>query len=440
MTSLVRTGRLVCWVSCLISVLAIPARSAAQDSRLFITAIGRDHDSVSSPLSGVTVRVTRTEDGALVKTATTDGLGLAEIVVPPLQKCCYLIVGTLEGYVPLMGAPGFELFPPPGDVAVGIHLQMIPVDPGPDIGAPTTGPALGGIFGRIVLVDGTPVPFTLLNARGPRLQPSTQTAEDGSFRIETFPDLYTIESPGSRFALRPGALRGAKSGVFPSPVRIVAGRYTGPVDLVLEPLDLFHIAVTVTNELGDSVSGAQIEFTGLERSGLESTGEDGTTTIGPFAPNSKQTIFVNTRLDGVELAGVASVDVLDSDQEVSIVLRPAATLSGRVEFIDRSRPLQGGHGPRVVARGPDSTSSGASRARSVLVDPEGGFTLTGLVGDLCLSVVDAPAPWVVRDVALQGLDVTNQLLTFKPGEQISGLLFRLEQGDGSHWTYPKCKP
>lgn len=122
------------------------------------------------------------------------------------------------------------------------------------------------------------------------------------------------------------------------------------------------------------------------------------------------------------------------------MLRPAATLSGRVEFIDRSRPLQGGDGLRVVARGPDSRSSGASRARSVSVDPEGGFTLTGLVGDLCLSVVAAPAPWVVRDVALQGLDVTNKLLTFKPAEQISGLLIRLEQGDGSHWTYPKCKP
>jgi hypothetical protein len=233
---------------------------------------------------------------------------------------------------------------------------------------------------------------------------------------------------------------GAKSGVFPSPVRIVAGRFNGPVDLVLEPQHLFQIAVTVTYELGDRVPGAQIEFTSLERSGLGSTDEDGTITIGPFAPNTKQTIFANTRLGDVEFAGVASVDIQDGDQEVSIVMLPAATVSGRVEFVGRSRPLQGSSGLRVMARGPSSTTSGGSRARSASVEPDGGFTLPGLLGDLCLSVVDAPHPWVVRDVALQGLDVTNKLLTFKPGEQISGLVFRVEEGDGRLRAFPKCKP
>jgi hypothetical protein len=420
----------------IVGLVAPTVPAYAQDSRLLITVIARDHDGLEFPLQGATVHVKRREDGNLVSTATTNQLGFVEIVVPSLRTYGYSVVATLDGYEPDMGLRRIEedVWAPPGDVEVRYTLRMIPPPPGPDVGGPPPiFPDKGRIFGRVVLPDGTPLPRTSIQARGQRWGGNTETAEDGSFNIRLFPDVYTLHASGRTYT---GSRVGSRNGDYPSPVVVASRRNSGPVDLVLEPFYLFYVSVIVTNDLGARVPSAKVEFIGDGVAANLPTGQDGVLTLGPFPPG-RRTIVANANVDGTEFAGTTSADSLEADQEVSVVLMPAARMSGRVEFDGRSTPLHSTSALHVTAHVLGTT--GTNSDRRALVGPEGQFTLTGLVGAMCLSVVNIPSPWYVVDITQQGRDITNKAVTFNPGEVAIDVLIRLERADGPIPERPKCK-
>ena len=430
----VRLGR---WMACVLIVFAIASPGYAQESRLLITVTANDHDGdrwVRYPLSGATIRVTHRQDGALVKTGTTDGLGNAEIIVPSLREWGYVVAATLDGYEPDndYGILGAEIWPPPGDVAVGVSLRVITPKTEPEIDRSPNLPE-GRIFGRIVLTDGTPMPLTQVEARGERWYRTTLTAEDGSFTLRLLPDVYTIHSPGVD-SVADNRPRAARPGTYPLPVGVEARHITGPVDLVLEPLRLFHVTVIVTNDLGDRVSDANVDnLIG---------NKDGVLVLGPYPPGTKRTMFINGRIGNAEFAGITSFEVQDADQDVTVTLARAASLTGRVEFANRSTPLHSGSGLQVIARHPDDAARGSNAApdsRKGLIDADGWFTLTGLIGPMCLDVVGLPYPADVR-VTRRGSDVTNKVLNFESGEDQGDLLIRIERRDGSFEAPPRCKP
>ena len=426
-------------VAIIAGLIAIPLPASAQDSRLLITVIGSDHDRIESPLSGVMVRVKRREDGQVVGTGTTDRLGFVEIIVPPLRTWGYTVGATIDGYEPGIGAELTEMdvWAVPGDIEVRFPMQMIGLPPGPEVGGPPpVFPDKGRVFGRVMLPDGTPLPRTTVHVRG-RWGGLGTTAEDGSFRLEVLPGVYTIHADGRIYADSPV---GSRNGDYPSPVVVASRRDTGPVDVVLEPLYLFNVTITATDDVGDPIPGAHIEAAGQGRHVSLPSEKDGVLIIKQIPPNSTLRIIANARLGDVEFAGSTSVDVTDADQAVSVVLRPAAKLSGRVEFGGRLTPLHSTSALEVTAHAPDTTGTNGVESRRALVGPDGRFTLTGLIGEMCLSVVGIPRPWYVVDVTQQSLDVTNKVLTFNPGEEAVDVLIRVERAEGPIPERPKCKP
>jgi hypothetical protein len=413
----------------------------AQDARLIVTVV----DEFDRPLPDAQIEVRPEGQKRLVGTAVTDALGAAVIEVVPFKD--YRVRATREGFMLWLRHPeGQAVWPVPGEVPVRLTMTVNDGIPLPlPVGTDPPPPQKGILSGRIMSATGEAVADTSVSVNGDnyRYFESTRTDADGFYRFALFPATYSITA-GERIA----PLRRRSSPVFVAYERITqvasavvaSRRATRVPDIVLRPVQLFNVTVTVVDEGGEVVSGADVLFTLRAGDGVGTgqfkTGSDGSLKLGPQLPGPVE-ILARAAKGERQLAAFASIELADAPMRVTLRLVPAAKVTGRVEFADQLTPLHGHGGLRVNHVGLDLVQPAMHSPDAVgLVNADGEFTVN-VLGERCLFLQGLPQGWQLLDITYNGEDYTGKPFSFGEGEQFPGVLIRVERGQTS-LEKPRC--
>jgi len=211
---------------------------------------------------------------------------------------------------------------------------------------------------------------------------------------------------------------------------------------------LARISGTVMTSDGKPLDGAMVSATPANRgdvgmmimnSGTGRTSKDGNFTLTGVAPGDYMLTVRSVRIitsdsgdtmmfratiggpDGPE-GESASLPLTVSGEDMSnvvIVTSKGATASGRIVFEGSSTPPPSS-AVRVTAMDADADNplmgGGGATAKE-----DGSFQLRGLTGRRLVRVGNLPQGWVLKAVRLNGEDVTDSGVEFKPGQDASGL-------------------
>ena len=140
----------------------------------------------------------------------------------------------------------------------------------------------------------------------------------------------------------------------------------------------------------------------------------------PMQPGALQNGFAGLEFASVPLSVSGNID------NFTVVTTTGVSLSGRVVYEGQSSPratLQvttaGGDGTPVL-RAMAGRALGGGRVRT-----DGTFELQGLYGPLMLRVEGVPAGWALKNVSVNGLDVTDAPFDFKSGSNVTGAVITL---------------
>ncbi len=124
-------------------------------------------------------------------------------------------------------------------------------------------------------------------------------------------------------------------------------------------------------------------------------------------------------------AEVGSLPVSVSGEDLAgvvILTSKGATVSGRLSFEGGTKPADLA-GFRITSSGIDSDSTGmlGMGGGAGTVKGDGTFELRGLTGTRLIRAVGLPPGWMLKSVLVNGADVTDSGVEFKPGEAVAGL-------------------
>jgi protocatechuate 3,4-dioxygenase beta subunit len=346
-------------------------------------------------------------------------------------------------------------------------------------------PRGGVISGRIVDEFGEPIADAFVNAMRSawvggrrRLQATGRTATTndlGQFRIYGLsPGEYYVsatfrggEMMGMEFAM---AMSGGAAGVGPigsnpssgyaptyfpgtpngaeaQKIAVAAGQEAQNTDFSLLPVKLVKIAGTVISSDGKPVEGSMINamprngdgFSMMMMGNAARSDKNGNFTMSNLAPGDYilqsrsftimtsgggDNMMVTARIGGDGAEGETGYLPLTVGTEdltgVVLMTSKGGTASGRLTFEGGAEPtaLTGIHLSALSADtdgGPMMGSGGAS------VKPDATFTLNGLSGTRVIRPTNLPPGWMLKEVRVNGADVTDSGIEFKPGEAVSGL-------------------
>jgi hypothetical protein len=239
-------------------------------------------------------------------------------------------------------------------------------------------------------------------------------------------------------------------------VAVGVGQELNSVDIQLQPVRLARITGTAVGSDGKPMAGAMVMLMPAMREafvplGTSRTNNDGQFTVSGVAPgeyslqvqslagimsaaNEAMAVFsVSTERPAApqppaqerEFA-VATVSVAGEDiAGMVIVGTRGAKASGRITFAGGVAP-EGVSTIRLMA-GPTDDSAGPAMAAfgNSVVKDDGTFTMNGLIGGRMFRVTNAPKGWVLQSVTVNGEDVTDKGMEFKPGEDISDISVEL---------------
>ncbi len=127
-------------------------------------------------------------------------------------------------------------------------------------------------------------------------------------------------------------------------------------------------------------------------------------------PSLKPDTYLVTAI-GVGRLGTKVVEVgSGSDQTISLVLRPPATIAGRVvlEGTGSVRPPTDGF--RVGFRGLTGIPQGQQQPMPMPANDQGTFVFTGVVGGRYVISGAGPGDWALQSVVVDGRDVTDRVI------------------------------
>jgi len=124
-------------------------------------------------------------------------------------------------------------------------------------------------------------------------------------------------------------------------------------------------------------------------------------------------------------AEVGSLPVTVAGEDLAnvvILTSKGATASGRLSFEGGTKPANL-TGIRITSSAADGDSSGvfAMGGGSGSVKADGTFELRGLTGTRVIRAGGLPSGWMLKSVNVNGADVTDGGLEFKPGEAVAGV-------------------
>ena len=424
------------------------------------------------PVRRAQVRVSGPDIGS--KTAVTDAEGRYEFRDLPGGR--FNVAATKSGFVSVQYG---QLRPFESGKAIDLVDGQV-MDKA-DIAMPRG----GVISGRIVDEFGEPIADAFVNAMRSawaggrrRLQASGRTATTndlGQFRIYGLsPGEYYVsatfrggEAMGMEFAMAmsggaagagpigsnpssgyaPTYFPGTPNGAEAQKIAVAAGQEAQNTDFALLPVKLVKITGTVISSEGKPVEGSMINamprngdgFSMMMMGNAARSDKNGNFTMSNLAPGDYilqsrsftimtsgggDNMMVTARIggDGGESeTGYMPVTVGTEDLTgVVLMTSKGGSASGHLTFVGGAKPttLTGIHLSALSADtdgGPMMGSAGAS------VKPDATFTLNGLSGTRVIRPTNLPPGWMLKEVRVNGADVTDSGIEFKPGEAVSGL-------------------
>jgi len=253
-------------------------------------------------------------------------------------------------------------------------------------------------------------------------------------------------NPSSGYA--PTYFPGTPNGGEAQKISVASGQEAQNTDFALLPVRLAKITGIVLSSEGKPVDGALINATpknldgaGMMMSGAGRSDKNGQFTIANVAPGDYvlqsrsfqitmsgggDNMMVTARVGGPgggdSEIGMLPISVSGEDvSNVVIVTAKGATASGHLTFEEGAKPnnltnirvmpasTDGEPGPPMMFG--DSNS----------VKADGTFEVHGLTGTRLFRLVNVPNGWMVKSVRLNGTDITDTGMEFKPGEAITGV-------------------
>jgi len=390
----------------------------------------------------------------LVRSAQTDDQGRYEIREMPAGK--YTVVASKTGFVDVTFGQRRPLRPgTPLDIADGQEIR----------GVSFSLPRGSVVTGTIVDEDAEPLAranVTVMRYQyqgGQRqLVPagSDQTDDRGMYRVYGLPPGDYYVSAVSRMLMRPvdrlmQALDAAAEemtlgyaptfypGVTTPPeaarVSVALGQEMGGVDFQLQLVPMARVSGMVLDADGGPLGGGNVmlvsDYADSVARGQILTGRVGG--AGAFAidnvPPGRYLLWARSGGGGrgrgmavdqpanfaVHTLSVSGIDL----EDLVIALSAGATVSGSVAF-DSSTAEPPGDLTRFRITMPalDPIPFGGNQISRA--DAEGAFVLTGVPpGRRAIRVQNAPAPWSLKSVMLDGRDVTDEPIEVRPGQTIS---------------------
>ncbi len=243
-------------------------------------------------------------------------------------------------------------------------------------------------------------------------------------------------------------------------VAVAVGQELGSVDIQLQPVRLAKISGTAIGADGKPMSGAMVMLMPAMRDamlfapgGTTRTNAEGQFTLNGVTPgeyslqvqssggafvttaggNAMTFAFsVNDRPGGAQPApqqerefAMASVNVAGEDiLGMVIVGTRGARAIGTLSFDGGMKP-EGIASARVTAPPADVDSNPMPSFGAGTVKDNGAFELEGLIGTRVFRVANLPKGWFLKRVTLNGEDVTDKGVDFKPGEDVNGVEIEL---------------
>lgn len=258
----------------------------------------------------------------------------------------------------------------------------------------------------------------------------------------------SASTPSSGYA--PTYFPGTSSAAEAQKITLITGQENHGADFSLLPVRLARVSGIVVGSDGQPVSGAMVNVTPRDRagtiffSGMTSarTNQDGAFTINGVAPGDymlqANTIHITTsREEGGRMIAVRTfgpggggadretgfLPLVVAGEDVSnlvLVTGKGGRASGRVVFEGGAQPQNMG-GLRILASSLDADGPMGSGGGAAVVKPDGAFELTGLAGPQLVRPAITPPGWRLKEVRLNGQDITDTGADFRPGEAVSGL-------------------
>lgn len=405
-------------------LLAAPSPAAAQDPVFVVRAVNEENGRA---VRDILIQVRDIDTDLVRAEARTDRDGQASVPVAPLQWYAVRAVApgfTSRDQVLMAPARGMTSFP-------------VPLEPTP--------PRLprfkyGTVSGRILGVADVPLPDIIVLAEPVHSMSigggRTTTGKDGVFRIDVPVGTYRIRtersSPYPPFIAVPPVFD-AYGRAEAAPIVVAPDRETSGVVIHPPHEQRFRARVTVVGETGPAFEG-RVEWRGPHGRGSSARiHPNGTADLGPLE-RGRFTLTAVAGRKPAQSVGTAEIEIVDGPlDDVVITAVPAGRARGRVVGPD-GRPFRPRTGQSVWVT-PNAAGS-LSTWPPERVEVDGYFFVPGLIGDMCLRATgdDLHTASVTHD----GTDYTGRPFRFEPGQEIFGIVIRLERGRVAYPDDRRC--
>jgi hypothetical protein len=275
-----------------------------------------------------------------------------------------------------------------------------------------------------------------------------RNAESMMFDMMAVPGGPTGSNPGSGYA--PTYFPGTPSAAEAQKVVVALGQEAQQTDFALLPVRLARVSGMVVSSDGKPVETAMVNLLPASRTGdigmmvmgaSARTQKDGQFTLNGVAPgdytlnvrsmriqtsDAGGTFTFTARIGGpggddAEFASMPLTVAGEDIANVAVVTTKGASVAGRLSLEGGSKPdnLQS---IRINANADPSDGPmmmvGASGATA---KEDGTFQLKGLAGHRVIRAINLPSGWMLKAVRLNGIEITDSGVDFKPGEQLSNL-------------------
>jgi protocatechuate 3,4-dioxygenase beta subunit len=259
----------------------------------------------------------------------------------------------------------------------------------------------------------------------------------------------TGSAPSSGYA--PTYFPGTPNATEAQKISINPGQEAQNTDFALLPVKLAKITGTVISSEGKPVEGSMINATPrsgdaagmMMMAGAARSDKNGNFTVANIAPGDYilqtrsltivtsgggDNMMFSARIGGADGSdsemGALPVSVSGEDLTgVVIVTAKGASATGHVTFDGGTKPSTLTSirvaGLAAEGDGPMMMFGGGASGGSVKAD--GTFELRGLSGARVIRPVGLPPGWMLKEVRVNGADVTDTGLEFKPGEAVTGV-------------------
>jgi protocatechuate 3,4-dioxygenase beta subunit len=239
-------------------------------------------------------------------------------------------------------------------------------------------------------------------------------------------------------------------------VTLAVGQELASVDIQLQPVKLAKITGTAIGSDGKPMTGAMVMLMPAMKDammfmpgGTSRTDKDGAFTLSGVTPG-EYSLQVQSMGGMIQAAGanmsftfrtdtsgaaipeqqrefaVTTVNVAGEDITGMIVVGTrGAKATGTISYGAGAKP-EGAAGIRVTASPVDADANPMPVFGGSTVNADSGaFQVDGLIGQRVFRAANLPKGWVLKQVRLNGEDITDTGVEFKPGEDVSGLEIEL---------------